>query len=600
MLKSFRTRSGLVRLAVLCCLIAFVGAAVASAAPKPGGSTDPTEVKQAAGPDGAATDRQIPGNQSPAHLPSTDAPRPAPLAVTGTGPGLGTHFEGLTFHNQRRDADGGNQLSLEPPDQGLCVGNGEVIEPINDLFTTYNAATGTQTGAYESLNQFFFGHHEIDRSVNPPTFGEFISDPRCYYDASSGRFFLTILMFGRDPSSGAFEAPGTFRIATSKTGTPSTSPSDWNFFSLDVTNDGRMGEQTHPACPCFGDQPTLGIDGNGVYVTTNEFPIDPNTPGFNGAQVYAIQKSALIGGTTPNVVRFEGTAGPTASNDYGNGVPYSLQPALSPSAADFDTANNGTEYLLGALEFGKKPFQLDNRLAVWALTNTASLNDATPAVKLTEKVIGSEVYGFPPSIVQPNGPTPLANSFKDHESLIDGGDDRMQAAIYARGHLWGASDTIVKTPTGSSQVGTAYYMINPSVDSSGNVTSSSVVAKQGYLSVNGDSVTRPSLAVTALGKVVIGVSLIGPDYFPSAAYTTFDDSASSTPSALHVVAQGTVPDDGFTAYHAEGGNGVGRWGDYGFAAVDGNSIWVANEWIPGLVQGADLANWSTYISKVTP
>jgi hypothetical protein len=31
-----------------------------------------------------------------------------------------------------------------------------------------------------------------------------------------------------------------------------------------------------------------------------------------------------------------------------------------------------------------------------------------------------------------------------------------------------------------------------------------------------------------------------------------------------------------------------------------HSVWVANEWIPGLVQGPDLANWSTYITKVTP
>src|SRR6266550_3004036 len=287
-------------------LIAFMGVAVASAATAP--SADPTEIKAPAGPD-AATDRQVPGNQSPAHLPTTAAPRPAPLTVAPPGSEFGTNFAGLTFHNQRRDADGGNQLSLEPPDQGLCVGNGEVIEPINDLFTT---------------------------------------------------------------------------------------------------NDGRNGEQTHPGCPCFGDQPLLGIDANGVYITTNEFPI--NGPGFNGAQIYAIQKSALIAGTTPNVQRFEGTQGPVpfASTGYGNGIPYSLEPALSPSAADFATANSGTEYLFGALEFGKKPFQLDNRLAVWALTNTASLTSA-PDIHIKDAIVNSEVYGFPPSIVQPNGPTPLAD-----------------------------------------------------------------------------------------------------------------------------------------------------------------------------------------------
>lgn len=595
MSNSLLTRTGLARIGVVVVLSAFIGVAVASAASAP--APGPTEVKPAAGPDGATVDRQIPGNQSPSHLPTTDAPRPDGLTVAGTGSELGTHFAGLTFHNQRRDADGGNQLSLEPPDQGLCVGAGEVIEPINDVFTTYDATTGARTGAYESLNQFFFGEHEINRTVSPPIFGKFISDPRCYYDASSGHFFMTILMFGRDPSTGAFEAPGTLQIATSKTADPTTDPSDWNFFGVDVTNDGRNGEQTHPGCPCFGDQPLIGIDANGVYITTNEFPI--NGPGFNGAQVYAIQKSALIAGTTPNVQRFEGTQGPIpfSSTGYGNGIPYSLQPALSPSAADFSTADNGTEYLLGALEFGKKPFQLDNRLAVWALTNTASLN-TTPNIHVSDTIVSSETYGFPPAITQPNGPTPLTDSFKEHENLIDGGDDRMQAAIYADGHLWGASDTIVKTHTGSSQVGTAYYMLSPSVDSSG--APSATVVKQGYLSVTGDSVTRPAIAVTSLGKVAIGVSLIGPDYFPSAAYTTFDDSATSAPTTLHVVAPGPVPADGFTGFHAEGGSGIERWGDYGFAAVDGNSIWVANEWIPGLGQSPDLANWGTYVSKVTP
>jgi hypothetical protein len=586
----------------LCLLLGLAVVAVAvigtASAAKSTGS-DLTEVKPLAGPEGAVVDREIPGNQSPAHLPTTDAPRPDPLAVAAPGSELGTNFAGLTFHNQRRDADGGNQLSLEPPDQGLCLGNGRLIEVINDLFTTYNPSTGAQTGGYESLNQFFLAEHEVDRTdpLNP-VFGTFITDPKCYYDSGSGHFFMVATAFARDPQTGAFEAPAEILVATSKSGTPTTDRSTWNFFSLDVTNDGRSGEQTHPGCPCAADNPRLGIDANGVYVTSNEFPI--NGPGFNGAQVYAIQKSALIAGTTPHVQRFEGSQGPVpiADSGYGDGVPYSLEPALSPSASDYATADSGTQYLFGALEFGKKPFQLDNRLALWALTNTASLN-TTPNLHLKDTIISSEVYGFPPSIVQPNGPTPLADALKEHENLIDGGDDRMQAATLAHGHLWGASDTIVKTPIRGPQVGTAYYELTPSVNSSG--VPSAAWVKQGYLSVRGNSVTRPSIAVTDSGKVAIGVSLIGPDFYPSAAYTTFDDSASSTPTTLHVVSQGTVPADGFTGYHAfPPGDGVERWGDYGFAAVDGNSVWVANEWIPGLNQGPDLANWGTYISKVTP
>jgi hypothetical protein len=573
--------------AVIAALGLVTAGAVAGTSPGP----DPSEIYGAS--DVSAANRPIPGNPSP-HVAPAFAPQPAPLSVTTPGGELGTSFSGVTFHDQR-NADGGNQLSTEPPDQGLCVGNGVLIEAVNDVFATYNAATGDRIStSFESLNEFFFGQHQIDRTVNPPIIGTFISDPRCIYDVGSGRFFLSVLAVGRDPSTGAHQAPGLFLIATSKTGTPTNDPSDWRITSVDVTNDGRSGEPTHPGCPCFGDQPLLGTDANGVYITTNEFPINLATPGFNGAQIYAFQKSALVAGTTPKMQRIEGA--PIASTGY-DGVPYSLQPTTSPSAGDYVTADNGTEYLVGALDFAKKPFELDNRIAVWALTNTASLN-TTPAIHVDDAVISSQVYGLPPTIAQPNGPTPVGDSFHDPENSIDGGDDRMQVAVYAHGRLWAAGDTIVETPTGPAQVGVTYYMVSPAVDSSGAVTASMV--KQGYVSVNGDSVTRPSLGVTSSGKVALGVSLIGPDYFPSVAYTTFDDSVGSAPTTLHVAAAGQVPADGLSGYAARGGNGVERWGDYGFAAVDGNSVWVANEWIPGLAQPPDVANWGTRVSKITP
>ena len=554
-------------------------------------SVDPTEIAPTA--DRTVVNRLIPGGQSPAHVPAAFVPRPTPLSVVATGSEFGTNFSGLNFRNQRFDADNGNQFSVEPPDQGLCVGNGYVVEAVNDVLAVYNASTGAQIGGFESLNQFFTGDHAIVRS-NPPVFGTFITDPKCLYDAGRGRFFMSVATIGQDPSTGAFVPPFTVRIATSKTSTPTTSPSDWYFTTIDVTNDGTNGTPSHPGCPCLGDQPLLGADANGVYVTTNEFPFF--TGGFNGAQIYALQKSALVAGATPNIQRIEGA--PIASTDYGaDGIPYSLQPAISPSASDFVSGSGGTEYLLGALEFGRKPFTLDNRIAVWALTSTSSLN-STPAIAVSNVVIQSQVYGLPGSIVQPKGPTPLADSVKARENLIDGGDDRMQAAVYAHGRLWGAADTVVKTPNGSSQVGVTYYVVNPTV-SGGSVTSASVV-KQGYLSVNNNSVTRPSLAVTSSGRAVIGVSLVGPDYYPSAAYATLDD-ASTDPSDLRLAVQGAKPADGFSGYPAFGGSGVERWGDYGAASAVGNDIWIANEWIQGNVSFPPaLANWNTFVSKITP
>jgi hypothetical protein len=591
-MKSYNSIISRVHIGIATALIS-AGAAMVVVAAKPGvrsSGVDPTEIAPTA--DNAIVNRSIPGGgRSPAHVPAAFVPRPTPLAVVDPGTELGLNFSGLNFFNQRFDADGGNQFSVEPPDQGLCVGNGLVLEAVNTVLAFYDASTGAQIGGFESLNQFFTGDHAVLRST-PPVFGTFITDPKCIYDAGSGRFFMTIVTIGQDPSTGAFVPPFTVRIATSKTSTPTVNPSDWYFTTIDVTNDGTNGTPTHPGCPCVGDQPLIGADANGFYITTNEFPFF--TSGFNGAQIYALQKSALIAGTTPNIQRIEGAP---ISPNYGEGIPYSLQPAISPSAADFATGSGGTEYLLGALEFGKRPFTLDNRIAVWALTNTSSLN-STPAITVSTKVIPSQVYGLPGSIVQPKGPTPLADAVKAHENLIDGGDDRMQAATYAHGLLWGAGDTVVKTPTGSSQVGVTYYVVSPSV--TGSAVDGTVV-KQGYLSVDGNSVTRPSLGVTSAGKAVIGVSLVGPDYFPSAAYATLDDTLTTAPSTLHVVAAGTKPADGFTGYPAFGFSGVERWGDYGAASAVGNDVWIANELIQGNVSFPPaLANWNTFVSKITP
>src|SRR6478672_328523 len=44
-----------------------------------------------------------------------------------SNPTLGASFEGLNLYQQRY-ARGGNQFTVEPPDQALCVGNGFVVE----------------------------------------------------------------------------------------------------------------------------------------------------------------------------------------------------------------------------------------------------------------------------------------------------------------------------------------------------------------------------------------------------------------------------------------------------------------------------------------
>jgi hypothetical protein len=278
----------------------------------------------------------------------------------------------------------------------------------------------------------------------------------------------------------------------------------------------------------------------------------------------------------------------------------SVQPATTPPHGTFEAANGGTEYFMSALEFTGG---LDNRIAVWAMTNTSSLADTTPTVHLQNVVVASQVYGMPPSMQQKPGPTPLADLLKtknnplgvvtnEHLELIDGNDDRMQQVVFADGSLWSSLNTVVKPSNGPVRVGAAWFILTPSWVSG---ALSAAITKQGYVVANQQNVAFPSIGVNAAGQGVMTFTLVGPDYYPSAAFATVDKVNGT--GAIQIAASGAGPDDGFTGYGAFGGR-VARWGDYSAAVADSDgSIWLGVEYIPGGPRTL-LANWGTFVSRV--
>src|ERR687883_1092949 len=115
-------------------------------------------------------------------------------------------FEGLN-HYQQRFARGGNQFSVEPPDQGMCVGNGYVVEAVNDVLNIYNTSgqsvlpDNTATNIVSAfprnvnhavdLNSFYGYLPAINRSTGIR--GQFVTDPTCIYDAATQRFYFVVL-----------------------------------------------------------------------------------------------------------------------------------------------------------------------------------------------------------------------------------------------------------------------------------------------------------------------------------------------------------------------------------------------------------------------
>ena len=544
------------------------------------------------------------------HVPSAGVPRPAGLSVTDATSTV--NFLGLNHRDQRNAGTGiyaNTQFSLEPPDQGLCVGNGYVLETVNTVIRVRDTS-GTVLVPALPINDFFNLTPEIIRST-PLVFGDFSTDPKCYFDDAADRWFITVLQIDVDPATGAFDPGAHLLIAVSATGNPTGL---FNLYSIDVTNDGTNGTPSHTHCPCFGDQPLIGADANAFVVSTNEYPLF--VAGFNGANVYAIDKAALAAGAaTPHEVTF---FQPTLAE----GQAYSLQPATTPPGGTFASANGGTEYLLSALEFTGG---VDNRIALWALTNTSSL-PGTPALAMQYEVVSSEVYGAPPAMIQKDGPTPLKDSLKipdlaaalgflpsgEQLNLLNSNDDRMNQAVYVGGHVWGALNTVVKSTTGAARTAIAWFNVAPSW--SGTDLGGSMSA-QGYVAVDGNNVVFPSIAANTSGKVIVAFTLAGPGYYPAAAYAQL---APSIGTSVNVVRYGIGPADGFTGYVAidPGDNGVERWGDYSAAVADeSGNLWFATETInqsctlaqfwtaPPFSCGGTrtvFANWGTTIGKVSP
>jgi hypothetical protein len=173
---------------------------------------DPEEARE------EAVNKAIPNSMSAARVPSSHVPRPAALPVASASSSTG--FDGLNHFDQRTAGTGdyvNTQFSLEPPDQAMCVGGGFVVESVNTALRVRSTSGANLTPAV-ALNQFFGLSPEVVRPDGP--FGEFTSDPKCYFDPDTARFYLTLLEIDIDPETGDFGDHSSVLIAVSKTADP--------------------------------------------------------------------------------------------------------------------------------------------------------------------------------------------------------------------------------------------------------------------------------------------------------------------------------------------------------------------------------------------
>ena len=147
---------------------------------------------------------------------------------------------------------------------------------------------------------------------------------------------------------------------------------------------------------------------------------------------------------------------------------FTVWPANSP-AGQYSSEKNGTEYFLSTIagdgfETGN-PTGTARRIGLWGLTNTKSLNSASPALNMSSRLTNSETYVYPARSEQKAGSIPLADcinntttptifgpgcwqllfvdepAHNEVEVHVNSNDTRMQQTWYVNGMLWGATDT---------------------------------------------------------------------------------------------------------------------------------------------------------------
>ena len=190
-----------------------------------------------------------------------------------------------------------------PPDPALAVGPNHIVETVNQSLAFY-----TKEGVLQFQQRL--------NDTNQPGFfddvnaGNFVFDPKCFYDPYIDRFIVLALEVYQDID----ESYITFAISDDDD--PNGIWYRYRTFSVvDVGN-----------ASYWVDYPGLGFDENGFYVTGNLFFLNGFGNGFGGVLFRSFDKTPLLNGDTATFtdIRDENAASVQIAQHFGgdNPAPY--------------------------------------------------------------------------------------------------------------------------------------------------------------------------------------------------------------------------------------------------------------------------------------
>ena len=426
-----------------------------------------------------------------------------------------------------------------PPDGALGVGPTSVLTAANEALSIYDRAGNRLVGPL-GLPAFFGDSGTAS-----------VFDPRALYDAGNAA------AGGYNGGHGRFVVVATdatnLTLAISQNETPERAGTAWCTYRVNGVTTNADGSSD------WVDYPALGMDGDNLYVTSNQFSSVDNS--FQYARLMILPKASAYPDAN------SGACPVVAGSDFwdlqnpGGGAAFTVQPANQPDARP---GNGGTMYLVNAI------WASGSNLVVRSVTSTPG---AAPVLNDPAWVSSGFIapYTLPASAPQPNT-----------AARVDTGDTRLLGAVYRYGSIFTANTTGTVSASLSSSpnpyANAQWYHIQPTsaTTSSGStnaVTNSSVAFFfPGILPVcaSGPACTSP--------KVVLESTVSG---------------RLQPASAARVVA----------ASAAVFGRGVGgytlndRWGDYPAVAADPTrpgTAWLFGEY------ARSTTTWGTATTSITP
>jgi len=505
---------------------------------------------------------------------------------------------------------------IEPPDQGLCAGNGSVVETNNiGEILVYNTALQRQSAPIP-----------LDTIMGLTSRGwSSGGDPSCEYDSSNGGhwFFTEIVSANPEASGGPFTGCFAAAANTCYEGIAVSQGSSpfgpyWVYF-LNANYNHR-----EPGYPfLLNDFAKIGVTRDAFLLFYDEFPLSGSKPGFgggffNGAQEFAFDKNALERGRrvtlsngqpNPNFNVARENMGLLATPDGKcDGVTcwVAVIPAQPADSGQYDNHFGGSGFMMGGLDFNSfatLPSSGDNRMAVWYWTGLRNLNSSgcgtCSNVKFGgELFTGTDPYYNPENSLgvgllgaQKPGPIPLGDECgvaglstgsPPPKSCPEGGintnGDFMTQVSQAQGQLWSAMSTQVNQTFGTSSelhMGAVYWVVDTG---SFNRTHQFTITNQGYVSAAHEDLEMPAMAGEGTGGnggAIMVFTLSGnggpsaplnAGLYPSTAYGRLTaTSVALNGSVINIADSGQSPQDGFSEYQGYPGGTRPRWGDYSWA-----------------------------------